>query len=237
MSGVSNLGPFDESEAMDTARYTAPRSGRPRHVPDRSQVPPREQILGAAARLFTSCGFAATSTREIADEVGIRQASLYYHFAGKDDILGELLEKTVRPTLDSLDELARVETPEARLYTLAYRDACVLAELEHNIGMLPTHPDVTKAGDACRAYEVARRELRAAYGALGVAIASDAVICTISQEQLGGILIQQVEGVVRTRVEVDIVSDVELHAVAATCLRICGVLEDRIERAARTCVL
>ncbi|MGH3478336.1 MAG: TetR/AcrR family transcriptional regulator [Nocardioidaceae bacterium] len=225
------------SAAIDTARYTAPRSGRPRHTPDRSQVPPREQILDAAARLFTGQGFAATSTREIADLVGIRQASLYYHFAGKDDILGELLEKTVRPTLDSLDELAPL-TPEARLYTLACRDARVLAELEHNIGMLPTHPDVTSAGDACREYEIARQQLRAAYGALGIAIASDAVICTISQEQLGGILIQQVEGVVRTRAEVDaVVTDVELHAVAATCLRICGVTEDRARLAARTCVL
>ena len=199
---------------------------------------PRDQILDASARLFVTQGFAATSTREIADVVGIRQASLYYHFAGKDDILGELLEKTVRPTLDSLDELATISTPEARLYTLAYRDARVLAELEHNIGMLPTHPDVTKASDACREYEVARQQLRRAYGALGIAIASDAVICTISQEQLGGIIIQQVEGVVRTRAEVDaVVSDVELHAVAATCLRICGVTEGRARAAARTCVL
>ncbi|EGD44650.1 transcriptional regulator, TetR family [Nocardioidaceae bacterium Broad-1] len=216
---------------MDTARYTAPRAGRPRHIPDRSQIPAREQILDAAARLFTGQGFAATSTREIADLVGIRQASLYYHFAGKDDILGELLEKTVRPTLDSLDDLAPL-TPEARLYTLAYRDARVLAELEHNIGMLPTHPDVAGA-DACREYEIARQQLRAAYGALGIAIASDAVISTVSQEQLGGIIIQQVEGVVRTRAESDEVSDVELHAVAATCLRICGVPEDRARAAAR----
>lgn len=221
---------------MDKARYTAPRQGRPRHIPTRSQLTPREQILDAAALLFTGQGFAATSTREIADAVGIRQASLYYHFAGKDGILGNLLEKTVRPTLDSLDELAQIEGDEARLYALAFRDARVLAELEHNIGMLPTHPDVAGA-DACREYEVARRQLRQAYGALGVAIASDAVICTVSQEQLGGMIIQQVEGVVRTRAEGDVVTDGALHAVAATCLRICGVPEDRAETAARTCVL
>ena len=220
---------------METIRRTRP--GRPRHIPDRGDgASPRDQILGAAARLFVNNGFAGTSTREIADLVGIRQASLYYHFAGKDDIVAELLEKTVRPTLDSLDELAPL-TPEARLYTLAYRDARVLAELEHNIGMLPTHPDVAGA-DACREYEIARQQLRAAYGALGIAIASDAVISTVGQEQLGGILIQQVEGVVRMRTDSSVVvSDVELHAVAATCLRICGVPEDRAQAAARTCVL
>ena len=223
---------------MDTARYTAPRPGRPRHVPDRSQVSPREQILDAAAQLFTGQGFAATSTREIADLVGIRQASLYYHFAGKDDILSELLEKTVRPTLNSLDELTRVATPEAQLYSLALHDAHTLAELEHNIGLLPTLPDVATS-PAFEEHEAARQQLSAAYAALGISCASDAVLSTVAKKQLGGMILQQVEGVVRARAAaVDVVvTTSELHAIAATCLRICGVAEDRVKKAARTCVL
>ena len=47
----------------------------------------REEILDAAAELFTNLGYASTSTRGIADAVGVRQASLYHHFATKDDIL------------------------------------------------------------------------------------------------------------------------------------------------------
>ena len=221
---------------MDKARYTGPRPGRPRHTPDRSQVPPREQILGAAALLFTSCGFAATSTREIADEVGIRQASLYYHFTGKEAILGELLEMTVRPTLDSLDELAQIETDEARLYSLALHDAHTLAELTHNIGILPTCPDVAQTPE-CKEYEVARQQLRQAYGVLGISCASDAVISSIDKAQLGGMILQQVEGVVRDRVAGHVVTTSELYAIAAACLRICGVTEDRIQAIARTCVL
>ena len=221
---------------MDTARYTAPRPGRPRHTPDRSKVPPREQILDAAARLFTGQGFAATSTREIADLVGIRQASLYYHFAGKEAILAELLEMTVRPTLDSLDELARIETDDARLYSLALHDAHTLAELMHNIGILPTCPDVAPTAE-CQEYEAARQQLRSAYGVLAVSCASDAVISTIDKAQLGGMILQQVEGVVRDRVTGHVVMTSELYAVAAACLRICGVPEDRVQAAARTCVL
>ena len=60
---------------------------------------PRAQILDAAAELFVRQGLAATTTRQIADRVGIRQASLYYHFAGKDEILLELLTQSVRPSL------------------------------------------------------------------------------------------------------------------------------------------
>ena len=223
---------------MDRARYTAPRPGRPRHIPAASQVPPREQILDAAARLFTGQGYAATSTREIADKVGIRQASLYYHFAGKPGILAELLEMTVRPTLDSLDELAQIETDEARLYSLAFHDARVLANLMHNIGILPTHPDVAQTPE-CREYEAARQQLRQAYGVLGISCASDHVICSVDKSQLGAMIIQQVEGVIRDRVGGHEVTDGELHAVAAACLRICDVPQDRIEAASdiRTDVL
>ncbi|MGH3975407.1 MAG: TetR/AcrR family transcriptional regulator, partial [Pseudonocardiaceae bacterium] len=60
-----------------------------------SWMEPREEILNIAAGLFVERGFAATSTREIAEVVGIRQASLYFHFANKEEILGELLQRSI----------------------------------------------------------------------------------------------------------------------------------------------
>lgn len=212
------------------------RAGRPRHTPENSDLAPREQILEAAGGLFTTQGFAATSTREIAEVVGMRQASLYYHFSGKEAILAELLEMTLRPTLDSLDDLAQLETDEARLYTLALRDAHVLNDLQHNIGILPTLPDVAVTMEA-KEYEAARYKLRQAYATLGVSCASDAVNSTVSKRQLGVMIIQQVEGVIRDRVTGHISTDSELHAIAAACLRVCGVPQRLIEGAARTCVL
>ena len=43
-------------------------------------------------------GYTGTSTRTIAEAVGIRQASLYHYFKTKDDILCALLSQTVTPT-------------------------------------------------------------------------------------------------------------------------------------------
>lgn len=40
-----------------------------------------------ALSLFISQGYEATSLRQIADELGIRKASLYYHFANKEEIV------------------------------------------------------------------------------------------------------------------------------------------------------
>ena len=61
--------------------------GRPRKNNSRRRGnTAREEILDASAELFTTQGFATTSTHQIADAVGIRQASLYYHFPSKTEI-------------------------------------------------------------------------------------------------------------------------------------------------------
>jgi hypothetical protein len=43
----------------------------------------RDQILDAAAEMFVTQGYHAASTRRIAEVVGVKQASLYYHFGSE----------------------------------------------------------------------------------------------------------------------------------------------------------
>lgn len=50
-----------------------------------------EQILLAAASLFARKGVAATTVREIADEVGILSGSLYHHFESKEAMVDQIL--------------------------------------------------------------------------------------------------------------------------------------------------
>ena len=52
----------------------------------------REEILEAALDLFAVNGYEATSISQLADAVGIRKASLYSHFANKQDILDTIVE-------------------------------------------------------------------------------------------------------------------------------------------------
>src|SRR5690606_3245917 len=90
----------------EDADVTTAGPGRPRLRPRRRPgSTARAEILDAAAELFTSRGFAATSTRLIAEAVGIRQASLYNHFTTKNDILVALLEDTIEPALDFAEAL------------------------------------------------------------------------------------------------------------------------------------
>ena len=203
------------------------RPGRPRHVPVvGSDLSPRDQILDVCARLFTQRGYAATSTRDIADAVGIRQASLYYHFAGKPGILEELLARTVRPTLDQLDKIdavAREHGAASALYALAMIDTGTLAEAPHNTGLLPSLPEVCSQDESKR-YRAVHADLAEAYARLGAQISG--------LEVIGLLLADHVEGVVRLRAEGFEVDEATRHLIAANMLRICGATQEEITIAA-----
>ncbi|HEY2574957.1 MAG TPA: TetR/AcrR family transcriptional regulator [Streptosporangiaceae bacterium] len=52
----------------------------------------RSRIQAIAVELFTEQGYDKTSLREIAEQLGVTKAALYYHFKSKDDILHSLVD-------------------------------------------------------------------------------------------------------------------------------------------------
>ncbi|MBN9210626.1 MAG: hypothetical protein BGO45_02610 [Microbacterium sp. 71-36] len=154
----------------------ATRTGRPRA----SGLSPtglgtRADVLAAAAALFGTRGYASASTHAIAEAAGIRQATLYHHFARKQDILLALLLDTVQPSLDVAAQLlARDEDPAARLWALCVSDVTLLAEAPHNTGALYLLPEVSDA--AFEPFRERRSELETTYrtlvAACGVAAAA-----------------------------------------------------------------
>ena len=123
---------------------TTTGAGRPRlSTRKRPGATARDEILDAAAELFTTGGFTSTSTRMIADAVGIRQASLYHHFANKDDLLTALLVGTVTSPLAFAQEMRESPEPAAvRMYALAWFDAQQLAASRWNLGALYLLPEL-----------------------------------------------------------------------------------------------
>jgi AcrR family transcriptional regulator len=77
----------------------------------------KQRILNAAVVLFSEQNYDKVTTRDIAKAVGIKAASLYSHFASKDELLTRIYalyeEKAgrVRPDLDALLKLAETEPP------------------------------------------------------------------------------------------------------------------------------
>ncbi|MGW6405182.1 TetR/AcrR family transcriptional regulator [Streptomyces sp. NPDC055134] len=146
---------------------TRRRVGRPRaQERPTSGLEPRDEVLSAAAELFTTRGYTATSTRAVAERAGLRQASLYHYFEGKEAILATLLEGTVRPSLDIARELvARIDAPpEARLWALCRSDVMLLCSGPHNLGALYLLPEVRT--EHFGVFHTLRTELRSSYGEL-----------------------------------------------------------------------
>ena len=52
----------------------------------------KERITDAALTLFSERGYTGTSVKNIADAVGIRDASLYKHFKSKQEIFDSIVE-------------------------------------------------------------------------------------------------------------------------------------------------
>jgi len=77
-------------------------------VAKRTAANRRDQLLEAAATCFYREGFDAASMRTIADEAGMRTASIYYHFNSKDALLvavhEEALDRIRRATTAAVEE-------------------------------------------------------------------------------------------------------------------------------------
>src|SRR5271166_385347 len=61
---------------------------------DLKEAPPgskAESILAAAKRTFLAAGFGAVSMDTIAREAGVSKATVYAHFAGKEELFGAVI--------------------------------------------------------------------------------------------------------------------------------------------------
>lgn len=117
--------------------------GRPRALPRESDADPQKEIQAAAAHLFVSRGYTATSTRAIAAAVGLRQASIFHYYPRKEALLADLLDETIRPTLEYAAELERVGlSPRPALWLLVAKDVATLCRAPHNAGSLQLLPEV-----------------------------------------------------------------------------------------------
>jgi TetR/AcrR family transcriptional regulator, cholesterol catabolism regulator len=76
----------------------------------------RAGILEAAARIFSEKGYHATSMQDIADAVNLQKASLYHHFASKQEILGDILDEALDLINTRLDiVLSQSLSPDEKL--------------------------------------------------------------------------------------------------------------------------
>ena len=76
----------------------------------------RRAAIRCAAAVFAQKGFHGSSTRDIAERMGIRQGSLYYYFKSKEEALGEVCLYGIEDYVRRMEAIAASEQPfEAKL--------------------------------------------------------------------------------------------------------------------------
>lgn len=75
----------------------------------------RQQAIDAAAAIFARDGFHGASTRAIAESLGIKVASLYFHIASKEDALAEICLLGMQRSYDYLESARRQPTLAAQI--------------------------------------------------------------------------------------------------------------------------
>jgi AcrR family transcriptional regulator len=181
----------------------------------------REQILDAAAEMFSEQGYSAASTRRIAEAVGVKQASLYYHFASKQDILAELLAGTVRPSLAFSNRLARTSEPaHVQLYALASFDVALLSSGRWNVGALYTLPELR--AEQFEDFRRDRRLLKRAYGRRIADGVGAGVFSAGSLDVATSLVFALAESVITMRADGCALTDDICDVIATGCLRLLG---------------
>ncbi|MEO1954191.1 MAG: TetR/AcrR family transcriptional regulator, partial [Campylobacterales bacterium] len=82
----------------------------------------KEKILDISLELFSTKGYQATTVRDIAGEIGIKQSALYNHFKNKDEILETLISNltssAIATIFDNTEKLTK-KNPKSMLMGIA----------------------------------------------------------------------------------------------------------------------
>ncbi len=119
-----------------------------RHVP--AQIAAR---LPAAAELFADRGLEDTKVEDVATATGVPKATLYYYFAGKEQILAFLLQETLQQMADEVAIAVQVpDTAAIRLAAVVRAQLRVMADqpavcraLIENLGRAGRMPEIANS--------------------------------------------------------------------------------------------
>ncbi|UWR12017.1 TetR/AcrR family transcriptional regulator [Sulfitobacter mediterraneus] len=89
----------------------------------------KDKILDAAEKRVRGVGFATMSFRDLAEDVGIKSASVHYHFPTKPDLGEALVDRYSSQFKNHLDKIDRGDLQAAlKSFVALYSDALVVDE-------------------------------------------------------------------------------------------------------------
>jgi AcrR family transcriptional regulator len=114
----------------------------------------RREILDAAARLLKTQGYRATTLRDIAETVGMKAGSIYYHFGSKNEIVAAVMNDGVEWVFEAVTSALR-DLPSS-----ANQREKLVAAIAAHLNALLEYSDYTSA--CLKSYNDAPDEVRRA---------------------------------------------------------------------------
>ena len=131
-----------------------------------ADVDTRSRILDAAQKLFAARGYAATTTKSIAESADVATGLVFYHFPSKQRLLEELLEeRSFAPEMQAILKDADAADPRATLLTVARRFVALFTE-RRDILRIVVQTSVTGGGTPADFDRTMRGEIAALAGYL-----------------------------------------------------------------------
>lgn len=109
------------SGGADGSSEIAKRRERRRSASGRRSDTRWQEILAGAARAFTSLGYNRATLEDVAAEVGVNRATLYYYVGTKEELLVALLHDPIEQMRIRLEQIAAGSEPAADRLAAALR--------------------------------------------------------------------------------------------------------------------
>lgn len=140
-SGYTGAGRHERGETMKPDRAGSPGA----HRRERERQRCKEEILAAAAEMFSRLSYEKTGMQQIAERVELSVGKIYKHFESKEAIFQELVERNFRIIESGIgDVIERADTPMQKIRRIigvyaghfkTHRDFMLIVHNEHPIRM------------------------------------------------------------------------------------------------------
>jgi AcrR family transcriptional regulator len=126
----------------------------------------REDLLGAAAEVFSERGFKDASVDEIAARAGYSKGALYWHFGSKDELFFALIDASVDAPAHEMIELFQSAPPEQDMAPEGSRRFVKLVSEQRELVLLDHEywSQAVRDPELRARYAEHRRKLRSALG-------------------------------------------------------------------------
>lgn len=169
----------------------------------------REAILAVALKLFSQRGYDATSLHDIAVEMGLTKAAVYYYYKTKVELLHAVCEPVEKTMSAVIDTAAQLKTRRQKIDAMATGFADVMVGQRDVMRVVANDPVMNGEMKVTRVDELFDRAVRVLYGdaptpdqvlsvhavaGLGDAIAA---LPDLSDDEVRAVLIRAVKRLVR----------------------------------------